>query len=76
MQEGYQAYEGMISVRTLTLYQVIEGELEQKSVVVDQDLSSIKTDIETMKMNLSLQQRQFGSLPGRMYDGKTFNTYF
>lgn len=33
---------------------------------------TVKTDIETCKMNMALMQRQYTSLPGRMYEGKIF----
>eukprot|EP00347_Sterkiella_histriomuscorum_P001908 403370209 len=45
-------------------------ELEHKSVAHDGDLSALKTDSETCKMNLSLLNRQIGALPQRMNDAE------
>ena len=51
--------------------QVIEKELEDKSLIMDSSMSEVKTDAEMLKMNLALMQRQTGSLGPRMYEGKT-----
>jgi uncharacterized protein (UPF0335 family) len=55
---------------------VINKELEQKSVVNDEDIFNIKSDIEGCKMNLSLMNRSLGGLPSRMYEGKKFSRVY
>jgi hypothetical protein len=44
-------------------------ELEGKSIVVDGELSALKLDNETVKMNLTLMNRQLKSLPSRIIEG-------
>ncbi len=37
--------------------------------MTDQEISNIKTDLETCKMNMSLMNRSLYSLPGRVSEG-------
>jgi hypothetical protein len=46
----------------------VNKELESKTIVHDEDVSSIKTDQEATKMNMQLMQRRLNDLPMRVSD--------
>ena len=54
--------------KELIKIKIVNGELEGKTCVHDEDLSELKTDNEATKMNMQLMQRRLGEIPMRVSD--------